>query len=160
MAFDLHKFYLSMFQVAQRTAAAAAKLAPKFESPEDMSDEEEILFDDIYEVHEIIGKGPFSVVRRCVHRHTNQASFFFLHSPRFLTLFFINCKNAYFSQFIRMILGILCIMFVQEFAVKIVDVAKFTSSPGLSLDDLKREATICHMLKHPHIVELLETYSR
>ena len=38
--------------------------------------------------------------------------------------------------------------------------AKFTSSPGLSLDDLKREATICHMLKHPHIVELLETYSR
>ena len=43
---------------------------------------------------------------------------------------------------------------------KVVDVAKFTSSPGLSLDDLKREATICHMLKHPHIVELLETYSR
>ncbi|CAL4059052.1 unnamed protein product, partial [Meganyctiphanes norvegica] len=25
--------------------------------------------------------------------------------------------------------------------------------------DLKREATICHMLKHEHIVELLETYS-
>ncbi|KAJ8920368.1 hypothetical protein NQ315_005232 [Exocentrus adspersus] len=25
--------------------------------------------------------------------------------------------------------------------------------------NLKREATICHMLKHPHIVELLETYS-
>ena len=42
--------------------------------------------------------------------------------------------------------------------MKIVDVAKFTASPGLSLDDLKREATICHMLKHPHIVELLETY--
>ena len=44
--------------------------------------------------------------------------------------------------------------------LQVVDVAKFTSSPGLSLDDLKREATICHMLKHPHIVELLETYSR
>ncbi len=29
---------------------------------------------------------------------------------------------------------------LQEFAVKIVDVAKFTASPGLSLDDLKREA--------------------
>uniref|UniRef100_T1IN89 Protein kinase domain-containing protein n=1 Tax=Strigamia maritima TaxID=126957 RepID=T1IN89_STRMM len=29
----------------------------------------------------------------------------------------------------------------------------------LFLIDLKREATICHMLKHPHIVELLETYS-
>jgi hypothetical protein len=25
--------------------------------------------------------------------------------------------------------------------------------------DLKLDATICHMLKHPHIVELLETYS-
>lgn len=31
---------------------------------------------------------------------------------------------------------------------------------SLSLfSDLKREASICHMLKHPHIVELLETYS-
>lgn len=29
----------------------------------------------------------------------------------------------------------------------------------LIVADLKREATICHMLKHPHIVELLETYS-
>jgi len=28
----------------------AAKLAPRFDSPEDMSDDEEILFDDIYEV--------------------------------------------------------------------------------------------------------------
>ncbi|KAL1123191.1 hypothetical protein AAG570_002278 [Ranatra chinensis] len=63
-------------------------------------------------------RGPFSLVRRCIHRQTSQ-----------------------------------------QFAVKIVDVAKFTSSPGLSTSDLKREATICHMLKHPHIVELLETYS-
>ncbi|KAG7211654.1 hypothetical protein KM043_010906 [Ampulex compressa] len=66
----------------------------------------------------IILSGPFSVVRKCIHRQTGQT-----------------------------------------FAVKIVDVAKFTSSPGLSTADLKREATICHMLKHPHIVELLETYS-
>ena len=29
----------------------------------------------------------------------------------------------------------------------------------LYFSDLKREASICHMLKHPHIVELLETYS-
>jgi calcium/calmodulin-dependent serine protein kinase len=87
-------------------------------------------------------RGPFSIVRRCLHRETGQ-----------------------------------------QFAVKIVDVAKFTSSPGLSTEgeqggrvderpavcqmgfslisfaDLKREASICHMLKHPHIVELLETYS-
>ncbi|XP_071451420.1 peripheral plasma membrane protein CASK isoform X6 [Hetaerina americana] len=80
--------------------------------------EEEVLFDDIYELCEVIGRGPFSVVRRCIHRQTSQ-----------------------------------------QFAVKIVDVAKFTSSPGLSTSDLKREATICHMLKHPHIAELLETYS-
>ncbi|CAG0880048.1 unnamed protein product [Darwinula stevensoni] len=80
--------------------------------------EDEILFDDVYDLCEIIGKGPFSVVRRCLHRQT-----------------------------------------AQQFAVKIVDVAKFTSNPGLCAEDLKREATICHMLKHPHIVELLETYS-
>ncbi|XP_077285477.1 peripheral plasma membrane protein CASK [Arctopsyche grandis] len=80
--------------------------------------DDEVLFDDVYELCEIIGKGPFSLVRRCIHRQTQQ-----------------------------------------QFAVKIVDVAKFTASPGLSTSDLKREATICHMLKHPHIVELLETYS-
>ncbi|KAL4148933.1 hypothetical protein QTP88_003065 [Uroleucon formosanum] len=80
--------------------------------------DEEVLFDDVYELLETIGKGPFSLVKRCVHRQTGQ-----------------------------------------QFAVKIVDVASFTSSPGLSTSDLKREATICHMLKHPHIVELLETYS-
>ncbi|XP_071055410.1 peripheral plasma membrane protein CASK isoform X6 [Onthophagus taurus] len=80
--------------------------------------EEEILFDDIYDLCEEIGRGPFSIVRRCIHRQTGQ-----------------------------------------QFAVKIIDVAKFTNSPGLSTEDLKREATICHMLKHPHIVELLETYS-
>jgi hypothetical protein len=33
-------------------------------------------------------------------------------------------------------------LFSQEFAVKIVDVAKFTASPGLSLDDLKRKGDI------------------
>ncbi|KAF7254946.1 hypothetical protein EG68_08753 [Paragonimus skrjabini miyazakii] len=80
--------------------------------------ENDALFDDVYELHEIIGKGPFSVVRRCVHREAGT-----------------------------------------QYAVKIVDVVKFTSSPGLSTADLKREASICHLLKHPHIVELVETYS-
>ncbi|XP_056634547.1 peripheral plasma membrane protein CASK isoform X1 [Diorhabda sublineata] len=80
--------------------------------------EEEVLFDEVYELCEEIGRGPFSLVKKCIHRQTGQ-----------------------------------------HFAAKVVDVAKFTSSPGLSTDDLKREATICHMLKHPHIVELLETYS-
>ncbi|XP_061547215.1 peripheral plasma membrane protein CASK isoform X16 [Phycodurus eques] len=80
--------------------------------------DDDVLFEDVYELCEVIGKGPFSVVRRCINRETGQ-----------------------------------------QFAVKIVDVAQFTSSPGLSTEDLKREASICHMLKHPHIVELLETYS-
>ncbi|XP_062313205.1 peripheral plasma membrane protein CASK isoform X6 [Osmerus eperlanus] len=80
--------------------------------------DDDILFEDVYELCEVIGKGPFSVVRRCTNRETGQ-----------------------------------------QFAVKIVDVAQFTSSPGLSTEDLKREASIYHMLKHPHIVELLETYS-
>uniref|UniRef100_A0A673LQS6 Calcium/calmodulin dependent serine protein kinase n=1 Tax=Sinocyclocheilus rhinocerous TaxID=307959 RepID=A0A673LQS6_9TELE len=80
--------------------------------------DDDVLFEDVYELCEVIGKGPCSVVRRCINRETGQ-----------------------------------------HFAVKIVDVAKFTSSPGLSAEDLKREASICHMLKHPHIVELLETYS-
>ena len=43
--------------------------------------------------------------------------------------------------------------------MKIVDVGAFTSSPGLSIDDLKRETTICDILKHEHIVELKEVYS-
>jgi len=29
----------------------------------------------------------------------------------------------------------------------------------VSCVDLKRKASICHMLKHAHVVELLETYS-
>ncbi|CAK8690288.1 peripheral plasma membrane protein CASK-like isoform X2 [Clavelina lepadiformis] len=80
--------------------------------------EDESLFEDIYEQYETIGKGPFSIVRRCIHKESRQ-----------------------------------------QFAVKIVDVAKFTASPGLSTHDLKREASICHLLKHPHVVELIEVYS-
>ncbi|XP_076324252.1 peripheral plasma membrane protein CASK-like [Tachypleus tridentatus] len=80
--------------------------------------DDDILFDDVYDQCEIIGKGSFSVVRRCIHKMTGQ-----------------------------------------QFAVKIIDVAKLTSCPGLTSEDLKREVTICHLLKHPHIVELLETYS-
>ncbi|GBN43833.1 Peripheral plasma membrane protein CASK [Araneus ventricosus] len=38
-------------------------------------------------------------------------------------------------------------------------VPKQCSDEGAGVGDLKREATICHVLKHPHIVELLETYS-
>jgi hypothetical protein len=40
-------YYLNGYRAAK---TKAAKLAPRFDSPEDMSDDEEILFDDIYEV--------------------------------------------------------------------------------------------------------------
>ena len=62
-----------------------------------MADEDEVLFDDVYELYETIGKGPYSVVKRCLHKETGQ-----------------------------------------QFAVKIVDVAKFTSSPGLSTEGLAK----------------------
>lgn len=80
-----------------------------------MSDD--TLFDEVYELGDLIGNGPFSVVKKCFHRETQEI-----------------------------------------YAVKIVDIEKFISSPGLSIDDLKREASICCKLKHPHIVELFETY--
>lgn len=80
-----------------------------------MSDD--ILFDDVYELCEIIGKGPYSIVKKCIQKDSKDL-----------------------------------------FAVKIVDIEKFISSPGLTVDDLKREASICYKLKHPHIVELFETY--
>ncbi|KAI6079507.1 Peripheral plasma membrane protein CASK isoform X11 [Aix galericulata] len=36
---------------------------------------------------------------------------------------------------------------------------QWTKAEPIGHKHLKREASICHMLKHPHIVELLETYS-
>jgi calcium/calmodulin-dependent serine protein kinase len=74
-------------------------------------------FSDLYNLYEIIGKGPFSVVRRC----TNKAG-------------------------------------DRQYAVKIIDIEQFTSTPGFSADDLRSEASICSRLKHPHIVELYETF--
>ncbi|CAM4760126.1 unnamed protein product [Rotaria magnacalcarata] len=76
-----------------------------------------ICFSDLYNLYEIIGKGPFSVVRRCTNKTSDK-----------------------------------------QYAVKIIDVEQFTTTPGFSADDLRREATICSSLKHPHIVELYETF--
>jgi calcium/calmodulin-dependent serine protein kinase len=80
-----------------------------------MSDD--TLFEEVYELGDLIGNGPFSIVRKCFHQETNDL-----------------------------------------FAVKIVNIERFITSPGLSIEDLKREASICCKLKHPHIVELFETY--
>ena len=41
----------------------------------------------------------------------------------------------------------------------IVELLVLSAIVFLYIPDLKREASICHMLKHPNIVELLETYS-
>jgi len=83
-----------------------------------MSAEDDILFDEVYELLDVIWRGSCSVIRKCTHRLTGQS-----------------------------------------FAVKMIDAIKFTAIPNLTLDNLKQEATICHLLKHPHVVELLETYS-
>ena len=114
-----------------------------------MSDSDEILFDDIYELHEVIGNYFYVIMIHAyglINNVNNNMCMWFM--------------NAYFPGKGPFSLVRRCFhrQTGEEFAVKIVDVAKFTASPGLSLDDLKREATICHMLKHPHIVELLETY--
>ncbi|KAF6721617.1 Peripheral plasma membrane protein CASK [Oryzias melastigma] len=63
--------------------------------------DDDVLFEDVYELCEVIGKGPFSVVRRCINRDTGQ-----------------------------------------QFAVKIVDVASFTSSPGLSTEDGQKGGSV------------------
>ncbi|CAF0752731.1 unnamed protein product [Adineta ricciae] len=74
-------------------------------------------FTDLYNLYEIIGKGPFSVVRRCTNKSGDK-----------------------------------------QYAVKIIDVEQFTATPGFTAEDLRREASICASLKHPHIVELYETF--
>ncbi|GAU89371.1 hypothetical protein RvY_01927 [Ramazzottius varieornatus] len=84
----------------------------------DVDEEEPPLFEDIYELGEALGKGPYSEVYRCCKRDTGQ-----------------------------------------NFAVKIVDVAQYASSPNLSIEELKREASICIKLKHAHIVELFNTFA-
>ncbi|KAB0337027.1 hypothetical protein FD755_025770, partial [Muntiacus reevesi] len=80
---------------------------------------------------------------------------------RFQSLSFLICKILTSEEIM------LSLCFVQY----ILNLGSFTCLPSTSkyknatLDfihlqaDLKREASICHMLKHPHIVELLETYS-
>lgn len=83
----------------------------------DNNEQRSTSFSDLYNLCEIIGKGPFSIVRRCTNK-TND----------------------------------------KQYAVKIIDIEQFTSTPGFTIDDIRREATICSSLKHPHIVELYETF--
>ncbi|CAF4863182.1 unnamed protein product [Rotaria magnacalcarata] len=52
-----------------------------------------ICFSDLYNLYEIIGKGPFSVVRRCTNKTSDK-----------------------------------------QYAVKIIDVEQFTTTPGFSAD--------------------------
>ncbi|CAF1221675.1 unnamed protein product [Adineta ricciae] len=90
------------------------------ETTTNLSDDEgqsSVCFSDLYNLYEIIGKGPFSVVRRCTNKSGDK-----------------------------------------QFAVKIIDIEQFTTTPGFSAEDLQREATICASLKHPHVVELYKTF--
>ncbi|XP_020621594.1 peripheral plasma membrane protein CASK-like isoform X2 [Orbicella faveolata] len=71
-----------------------------------------------FDLQEQIGKGTFSVIRRCFDKRNERVC-----------------------------------------AVKIVDLAKMSSSSGLTEEDLQREARICQKLRHPHIVEIIGAYS-
>ncbi|XP_027731415.1 peripheral plasma membrane protein CASK isoform X5 [Vombatus ursinus] len=105
--------------------------------------DDDVLFEDVYELCEVIGNIQFQTLCYLLEKLFHEEG----GGPFSVVRRCINRETG------------------QQFAVKIVDVAKFTSSPGLStegkrwISNLKREASICHMLKHPHIVELLETYS-
>ncbi|RNA42609.1 Peripheral plasma membrane CASK [Brachionus plicatilis] len=55
---------------------------------------DDTLFEDVYEIGDLIGNGPFSVVKKCFHRESREI-----------------------------------------FAVKVVDIEKFISSPGLSIEE-------------------------
>eukprot|EP01033_Poteriospumella_lacustris_P002831 gene2831-2058_t len=43
-------------------------------------------------------------------------------------------------------------------AVKVIDTRKFSMTPGLAKEELLQEATLMHELKHPYIIEVLDTY--
>lgn len=75
-------------------------------------------FPSRFDLQEQIGKGTFSVIRRCFDKRNDRVC-----------------------------------------AVKIVDIAKMSSSSGLTEEDLQREARICQNLRHPHIVEIVGAYS-
>ncbi|RMX60699.1 hypothetical protein pdam_00014529 [Pocillopora damicornis] len=75
-------------------------------------------FPSRFDLQEQIGKGTFSVIRRCFDKRSDRVC-----------------------------------------AVKIVDIAKMSSSSGLTEEDLQREARICQKLRHPHIVEIIGAYS-
>ncbi|XP_068732221.1 peripheral plasma membrane protein CASK-like [Montipora capricornis] len=79
----------------------------------------EKVFPSRFELQEQIGKGTFSVIRRCFDKRGDRVC-----------------------------------------AVKIVDLAKMSTSSGLTEEDLQREARICQKLRHPHIVEMLGAYSK
>ncbi|XP_018496578.1 peripheral plasma membrane protein CASK [Galendromus occidentalis] len=79
---------------------------------------ENFCFEDAYDILEVIERGAFNVVRRCVHHATGK-----------------------------------------QYAVRMVDKTRLATSAVLTEEGLNREADICHLLKHHHIVQLLETYS-
>lgn len=105
--------------------------------------EEEVLFDDVYALCEVIGKYVKYRIY-CLHYLLMYYIWLGFTLTRSL-LFLFRGPYSVVRRCIHRQTG--C-----QYAVKIVDVARFTSSPGFSTEDLKREATTCHLLKHPHIV--------
>ena len=103
-------------------------------------------------------RGPFSLVRRCVHRDSGQQFAVkivdvakFTAAPGLSISGKQTANQAYWKEVDLVI------------TEHMLDIGSFNSNEifihPFRPADLKREATICHMLKHEHIVELLETYS-
>uniref|UniRef100_A0A5S6R0L5 Peripheral plasma membrane protein CASK n=1 Tax=Trichuris muris TaxID=70415 RepID=A0A5S6R0L5_TRIMR len=47
---------------------------------------------------------------------------------------------------------------VQPFAVQLIDLDRRSKRPGFSIEDLKREIQILRAIKHPYIIDLVDTY--
>lgn len=114
-------------------------------------------------------RGPFSIVRRCIHRESKMQFAVkivdvakFTASPGLSTsgkLYNFVCFSASDISIEPIVLLLLLLLFSHWLCFRLCVFFIVIPNDLISITDLKREATICHMLKHPHIVELLETYS-
>ncbi len=96
-------------------------------------------FELLYDLHELVGKGAFSSVYRCVHR-LSQETFAVKVSIRPLiircyTLARVACLTAYFQ---------------------IIDLRPLKLRPNFDTKRLMREVDIMKSIKHENIVELIE----
>ena len=101
-------------------------------------------FNDEYELKEELGKGAFSIVRRCV-KVTYPDRLKFIRLVDFPTIF----RKFKFWNRIQKSNG-------EEFAAKIINTRKLSARDHQKLE---REARICRLLNHANIVRLHDSLS-